>query len=82
MTYTELSTNLDYFSKNQKAAIQKGTIIDWANESRELALTVYGSAKINDNLSYRYMYDHFSTVKSQLKKGGLRLAKVLNELFG
>ena len=51
MTYTELSTNLDYFSKNQKAAIQKGTIIDWANESRELALTVYGSAKINDNLS-------------------------------
>ena len=82
MTYTELSTNLDYFSKNQKAAIQKGTIIDWANESRELALTVYGSAKINENLSYRYMYDHFSTVKSKLKKGGLRLAKVLNELFG
>jgi len=28
------------------------------------------------------MYDHFSTVKVQLRKGGLRLAKVLNELFG
>ena len=82
MTYSELSTNLDYFSKNQKVAIQKGTIIDWANESRELAKTVYGSAKIDQNLSYRYMYDHFSTVKAQLKKGGLRLAKVLNDLFG
>jgi hypothetical protein len=45
-------------------------------------MMVYDSAKIDQNLSYRYMYDHFSTVKTQLKKGGLRLAKVLNQLFG
>ena len=45
-------------------------------------MNVYDSAKIDQNLSYRYMYDHFSTVKIQLRKGGLRLAKVLNELFG
>jgi hypothetical protein len=45
-------------------------------------MMVYDSAKIDQNLSYRYMYNHFSTVKTQLKKGGLRLAKVLNELFG
>ena len=70
------------FSKNQKEAIQKGTVIDWVNESRELAMLVYDSAKIDQNLSYRYMYDHFTTVKIQLRKGGLRLAKVLNELFG
>ena len=69
-------------SKNQKSAIQKGSIIDWVNESRELAISVYASAEIDENLSYRYMYDHFSTVKTQLKKGGLRLAKVLNQLFG
>jgi len=82
MTYTELSSNLNYFSKNQKEAIQKGSVLDWVNETRVITMKVYESAKINDNLSYRYMYDHFSTVKSQLKKGGLRLAKVLNELFG
>ena len=82
MTYSELSNNLDYFSKNQKEAIQKGTVIDWVNESREQAMIVYQSAKTDQNLSYRYMYDYFSTVKTQLKKGGLRLAKILNELFG
>lgn len=82
MTYTELSSNLNNFSKNQKSAIQKGSIIDWVNESRELAISVYASAEIDENLSYRYMYDHFSTIKIQLRKGGLRLAKVLNELFG
>ena len=69
-------------AENQKEAIQKGTVIDWVNESRELSMNVYDSAKIDQNLSYRYMYDHFSTVKIQLRKGGLRLAKVLNELFG
>ena len=82
MTYSELSNNLDYFSKNQKEAIQKGTVIDLVNESREQAMIVYQSAKTDQNLSYRYMYDYFSTVKTQLKKGGLRLAKILNELFG
>lgn len=82
MTYSELSTNLDHFTKVQVAAIQKGTVLDWVNETRVLTMKVYQSAKPNQNLSYRYMYDHFATVKKQLQKGGLRLAKVLNELFG
>ena len=82
MTYTELTSNLNYFSKNQKKAIQKGSVLDWVNETRIITMEVYESATVNENLSYRYMYDHFSTVKMQLKKGGLRLAKVLNELFG
>jgi len=45
-------------------------------------MKVYESAKVDENLSYRYMYENFATVKTQLQKGGLRLAKVLNELFG
>ena len=82
MTYSELTSNLNNFSKNQKEIIQKGSVLDWVNETRIITLKVYESAKIDENLSYRYMYDNFSIVKTQLKKGGLRLAKVLNELFG
>jgi len=82
MTYTELTSNLNKFSKNKKKAIQEGSVLDWVNETRFLTMKVYESAKVDENLSYRYMYDHFATVKSQLQKGGLRLAKVLNELFG
>lgn len=82
MTYTELTSNLNKFSKNKKKAIQQGTVLDWVNETRFLTMKVYESAKVDENLSYRYMYDNFATVKSQLQKGGLRLAKVLNELFG
>ncbi len=82
MTYTELSSNLNKFSKNQRKAIQEGTVLDWVNETRFLTMKVYESAKGDENLSYRYMYENFATVKTQLQKGGLRLAKVLNELFG
>lgn len=82
MTYTELTTNLNTLSKAQKQSIQKGSVEDWVKETRVLTMQVYDSAKKDDKLSYRYMYDHFGTVKSQLQKGGIRLAKVLNDLFG
>lgn len=82
MTYSELTQNLDKFSDKQVERIQEGTVQDWVNETRILTMQVYASAKPEQDLSYRYMYDHFDTVKKQLQKGGLRLAKVLNELFG
>ncbi|MDT7827862.1 S1/P1 nuclease [Pricia sp. S334] len=81
MSYTELSDNLPRLSKAQKEAVQKGDIYDWVEESQELANEVYDSVEMGDKLSYRYSYDWWPTVEIQLEKGGLRLAKVLNELF-
>lgn len=82
MSYSELTMNLDKFNENKIKAIQNGTVLDWVNETRLITMKVYASAKEKENLSYRYMYDHFDQVKEQLQKGGLRLAKMLNELFG
>lgn len=81
MTYTELADNSDKISKEQVKFLQKGTIVDWANETQTYAFKAYESAKVGENLRYRYMYDNFGIVRSQLQKGGIRLAKVLNELF-
>ncbi len=81
MTYSELANNADKISKEQVKSLQKGTISDWANETRQQAIKVYGSAEIGENLRYAYMYNNFGLVRSQLQKGGIRLAKVLNDLF-
>lgn len=81
MTYSELSTNLNKFSKAQITSIQQGTPEEWAKEIRVMTQEVYQSAQQDEKLSYRYNYDHIETLKSQLQKGGLRLAKVLNDLF-
>jgi hypothetical protein len=82
MTYSELSSNLNNYSNKQITAIQQGSVLDWVNETRLTTNVLYKSAKDGDELSYRYMYDHFDKVKVQLRKGGLRLAKVLNDIFG
>lgn len=82
MTYTELTYNLPRITEEEKQKIQEGTLLEWVESERELTKKVYESATTGEKLDYRYMYDHFSTVKIQLQKGGLRLAKILNEIFG
>ena len=81
MSYTELASNTSEISKEQVAELQKGTIVDWVNDTHIYAKKVYGSAETGENLRYDYMYQYFSLTQSQLQKGGIRLAKVLNELF-
>ncbi len=81
MSYTELSENADKLSKIQIKALQEGTILDWVNESQSLAKKVYTSANVGEKLGYKYVYDHFFTVRWQLQKGGIRLAKILNDIF-
>lgn len=82
MSYLELAKNAQRLSKNQIVAIQQGSVTDWVKEIHVLTKEVYDSAKEGENLSYRYSYDHFGTVRSQLQKGGIRLAKILNDIFG
>ncbi|WP_439131607.1 S1/P1 nuclease, partial [Polaribacter sp.] len=81
MSYTDLAENAIDLSKKQIEAIEKGSIIDWVHEVHEITKEVYSSAKIGENLKYRYSYNHFGTVRKQLQKGGIRLAKVLNDIF-
>ena len=81
MSYSEIADNANILNKNQVKAIQEGTLVDWVNDTHKLTRQVYANVKPNDNLRYSYSYDNFETVRSQLQKGGVRLAKVLNDLF-
>ncbi len=81
MSYTEMATNTDVLSKEQVEAIKKGTVIDWMYESRILCEDIYAHTEIGEKLSYNYMYEYMDSVRSQLQKGGIRLAKLLNEIF-
>lgn len=81
MSYTELANNMTVLSKKQIEYIQKGDIYDWVEESQELANEIYDSVEAGENLGYAYSYKYWGTVAQQLHKGGLRLAKVLDDLF-
>ncbi|MFD2561707.1 S1/P1 nuclease [Aquimarina rubra] len=82
MSYTELANNADELSLLEVEAIEKGDVLDWIYESQNLAKKVYASANVGEKLGYKYMYNHFPTVRAQLQKGGIRLAKILNSIFG
>jgi len=81
MTYTELANNAGEISKEQVKFLQKGSIADWANETQKLAIKTYASVEIGEKLGYKYVYDNFNLVRSQLQVGGIRLAKVLNDIL-
>ncbi len=81
MSYTEVATNTDVLSKEQVEAIKKGSVIDWMYESRALCENIYDHTEVGGKLSYNYMYEYMDTLRSQLQKGGIRLAKLLNEIF-
>jgi hypothetical protein len=81
MSYIELAENADDLSKKQIEFIQEGSVVDWVNEVHEVTKEVYNSVKVDENLRYNYSYDHFGIVRTQLQKGGIRLAKVLNEIY-
>jgi len=81
MSYIELANNTSAVSKSDIKAFQSGSVLDWVYESQKLAISVYNSADSGDNLRYRYSYNHFGTVRKQIQKGGIRLAKILNDIF-
>ncbi len=81
MSYIELAENAAELSKKQIEVIEKGSVVDWINEVHEVTKEVYNSVKVGEKLRYRYSYDNFGTVRKQLQKGGIRLAKVLNEIY-
>jgi hypothetical protein len=81
MSYLELADNAKEVSKKQIAAIEAGTLIEWVDEIHELTKKIYKSAAVGENLRYRYSYDHFGIVRDQLQIGGIRLAKILNDIF-
>ncbi len=82
MSYIELANNAEQLSKNQIKAIQDGSVTDWMYETRNLTVKAYNSVKVGQKLRYRYSYLYFPIVREQLQKGGLRLAKILNDIFG
>jgi len=82
MSYTELTKNRKQLSKYQISEIKKGNAATWAAESRELCKDIYKNTSPGDKLGYRYMFEYLDTTKTQLQKGGIRLAAVLNDIFG
>lgn len=80
LSYTELAESLDKPDATKIAAWQKNDARDWATESISYRDAVYNYG--NGKLGYKYSYLNFHIVRHRLLQAGIRLAGVLNDIYG
>jgi hypothetical protein len=82
LSYTEYADALNYATKAQRKSWQKDPISTWIKESYEISEQLYKGVKPEEKLGYRYNFEHVDTMNQRLLQGGIRLAGLLNEIFG
>jgi hypothetical protein len=81
LSYTELAAAIDHPTESQINQWQSEGIVTWTKESMELRDQVYNLPD-NKELSYHYLYDNWGTVQHRLLQAGVRLAGILNDIYG
>src|SRR5690606_35912821 len=79
---TAYAEGLDVLTKKEKKSDQQGELKHWLFDSHILANEIYADAASREDLRYEYHYKYKKMVEDQMMKAGLRLAKVLNVIYG
>ena len=83
LSFTEYTKAINFTTAIQRAQWQKAPITDWLSESYKLSELLHDELKTpNQKLGYQYNFKYLDTLDEQLLKGGVRLAGLLNEIFG
>ena len=80
LSFTELAASLEVPNEKTLLEWQKSTVYDWATESMGYRDQVYQTG--NGKLGYRYAYENFHIVRHRLLQAGIRIASVLNDIYG
>lgn len=82
LSYTEYTNAVNAAGKLQIKQWQNDDLSTWIYESYQKSEELYKAAEESTDYSYRYNYDWIDTTNQQLVKGGIRLAGLLDEIFG
>ena len=81
LSYTEYAAAINFTTAAQRKAWQKQPVNDWIYQSYQYAEKIYSDITPDEKLSYQYNFKFIGTVNSQLVKGGVRLAGLLNDIY-
>lgn len=83
LSYTEYATAINHTTKDMVAQWQSEPLGTWFFQSYQYAEKIYSEIKTPfQKLDYKYNFDYVNILNSQLLKGGVHLAGLLNEIFG
>lgn len=80
LSFTELAGFLPAPNPSAALSLQKNSVLDWAYESMSFRKQVYDIG--DGNLGYKYSYKYFSIAKQRMMQAGVRLAGILNQIYG
>lgn len=81
LSYTEYASMINHPSSKQLENWQAANVREWAYESMDLRNQVYKLPE-DGRLSYQYSYNTLASVEHRLLQAGVRLAGVLNDIYG
>lgn len=81
LSYSEYAAWIDNADSTQIATWQADPLLTWVNESKDMRPTVY-DIKNPERMGYEYNYKHIEDLNNRLLQAGIRLAGILNELYG
>ena len=82
LSYTEHVAAINFVSTADKNTWMKQQPSEWIYESYVIAQKLYTEVKPEEKLLYNYNFNHVNIMNQQLLKGGVRLAAMLNNVFG
>lgn len=83
LSYTEYATAINHTTPAQSAAWQKEPVTAWLYQSYLCAEKIYSEIKTPDQrLDFKYNFNNLDMLNTQLLKGGVHLAGLLNRIFG
>ncbi len=81
--YTEYTKAINFTTATQRKSWQSQPVSQWLFESYTISQQLHDEITIqNPRLSYEYNFKHVQMLNQQLLKGGVRLAGLLNDIFG
>lgn len=80
-SYTELADLLNRENVLKVDYWQSTNVRDWAHEAMKYRPQIYDIPK-DGKINYEYRYKNWDLLCNQLRKGGIRLAGILNEIYG
>lgn len=89
LSYTEFAQFINKWDDEEVRACQNASLDDWAAESIELREHIYNNLyNYTDretglpSFSWRYQHDYIYQVRNRLMQGGVRLAGLLDRIYG
>jgi len=81
LSFTELTRKINHPTDEQITKWQEASVRDWAMESKSYRDQVYDLPD-DRRIGWIYRYQHFDIVEKRLLQAGIRLAGVLNDIYG